>query len=436
LIDHIITAYVHKDKTLKERLFAAIYCVQISRIWRNWLHENKLSIKDHFMSMQVWESLEINLVFMLSLVADKKANYIHGITSQVNEHFFRKIRSMTGMCYTNLNCTMKSFMHRLLLVEFEENSLHRLKSDFISSILVERQKNAELFKESEDISFEDLEKITLDAFGQAQRDCALVGMSCEKISLDRFLKPVKVSKFPLSEEYKKKYKHGNYQYQEPMQLDTVELENESDQEDTDCENFDETQKLAIKEENTESDEEAQNDFHKNFSMIDKFEFSSETSNDSYLKLRDGRPFAKKTLLWLLQNKTFKLNNDIRDRFIPRKVMTLRNLPEEGETFWKSRTITKGDYILTRNGQNIFYGLVLQFKRLNQQSQKAAAFNHDYCDSSNFKNIGVTLSPIFKITLFKPIQNDILPYPLPLENYIGHARGPADFSEIELKRFLG
>ena len=111
---------------------------------------------------------------------------------------------------------------------------------------------------------------------------------------------------------------------------------EDEESDSDYEN-------ACSEESDDSDSNFSDDedeFIQKYATIDRFEFTSEISENSFLKLKDGSLFAKKTLLWLMANRTYKLSNDVRDRFIPRRVITINVLPNNTEDLWKSDCVTK------------------------------------------------------------------------------------------------
>lgn len=399
-VENVIEAYVHPDKNLQERLYPAIYSVQFLRIWRNWLYENHIPIAEHFITMQVWESLE----------------FIYGITSQINEKFFRKIRSLTGMCFTNLNCTIKSFMHRLHLIEFEEQVVHRLNHLFTPSILQKRNQIFLKESKSNEITADILEKITIKAIFDATSNCRGVGMTCEHIRLSQFLKPVKVEKFPLSEENTLSQSNNIVVNMLDDNHINLDLKIENDEEDVD------------------DDVEIETKFIQKYEKIDNFLFTADVSYNSYLTLKDGSLFAKKTLLWLLANRTYKLSNDVRDRFIPRRILTLNLISNKTETFWKCETVIKGDFIIIRHKQNLLYGLLLTFKRTNQTTLGASAYNFDYCNLANTENIAVTLSPAYKIINYHPVLIDVLFDPVSLKNYVCHSKPYCDFSDEDFKIF--
>lgn len=414
LIKNVIIAYYSTDTEIIERLHCAIYCVQVLRIWRTWLHENGLNIDAHFVTTQVWESLELNLVFLIGLVADEKADYIYGITSQANEKFFRRIRSHTGMSYTNLNCTMKSFMHRLNHLEFEDFVMPRLTNLFVPISLKTNIGNAASSCKSHKINSRDFENVVIRALGDATKECKEVGMQCADVLLGTFLKPVDPKNFPVSTQ--------DTEEKLSAALNEREFFFDSDED-----------------ENYEEDENEKENPEKNFvdkyKKIDTFEFTSDSSSDSFLTLKDGSRFSKRTLLWLLENQVHKLSNDTHNRFIPRRIIAINILHGSDNLFWKCDNVVKGDYLIVKKNGRFFCGLLVKFKKMNAPTLASSAYNFDSCMLSLSHDIAITLSPLYKIENSGLLEMVELFDYIEVQNYICYASSKLNFSLKDVQDFL-
>jgi hypothetical protein len=174
--------------TGKDRVFNAVYVVQFLRIWRQWLYDNKLSAKAHFITTNSWEGLEINLVWLLKMIKNSTADKIFEHSSQNCEKTFRKIRSYTGVESTVVNCTMKGFISRIHKIDLCEKIMSDLEDEleFPSS-----SKKRKTFSNEKTLPSNGLMLIIGNAISEAIRKASLLGMRCDKIELYRFLKPMK-----------------------------------------------------------------------------------------------------------------------------------------------------------------------------------------------------------------------------------------------------
>jgi hypothetical protein len=88
---------------------------------------NKKINQKHFITMNAWEGLEINLVLLINLIIRSKAHNIHEMNSQIREAFFRLLRSYTTIESTIVNFSMKGLTSRMHIIELEEHIIYRLK---------------------------------------------------------------------------------------------------------------------------------------------------------------------------------------------------------------------------------------------------------------------------------------------------------------------
>ena len=80
-----------------------------------------------------YEGLEMNLLWLLRLVIDKRAHNISENSSQQCESEFRHVRSLTGVQSTQINCIPKIFLSRLHKIELCE-----LKDEISFSVIEQR----------------------------------------------------------------------------------------------------------------------------------------------------------------------------------------------------------------------------------------------------------------------------------------------------------
>lgn len=194
----IKTAFINNDVDARIRIFEAFYVVHFIRIWKFWvLSKSKKFKADWFLTQNVHDSLEINLVFLVKMlvsnfeIEDKTIDLIHMMSSQIAENFFRKLRSYTGMESTVVNCSAKSFMSRVHLMQLDENLMYELKEKYFFPKHEKRQQQN--LNHSKTISQEHLKQIIREAIEKAQDDAKTLGMECQNIDLSKIIKPLNYS---------------------------------------------------------------------------------------------------------------------------------------------------------------------------------------------------------------------------------------------------
>lgn len=189
LIRSVMIAFMIDETSVTNRIFHAVSAVCFIRIWRQWLHNNKISVK-HFMTQNSWEGLELNLILLLKLSLENNAENIFFLNSQVNESFFRLVRTYTGIENMVANCTMKGFVTRVHRIQLKEILMSELSKDGNLKFpkLLAREKR--LQKTKENLSRPEIENIVQDAMNFARNQAAEIGMVVEEINLGLFLKPV------------------------------------------------------------------------------------------------------------------------------------------------------------------------------------------------------------------------------------------------------
>lgn len=192
LIRSVLIAYIKEDTEVAERIFNAVYVVYFIRNWRQWLHESKVSTK-HFLTLNSWEGLEINLVLLVKMVLLNKSENIYLWNSQIVESFFRQLRSYTGIESTIVSCTVKEFTSRVNKMQIEEILMQELsrRHDLKFPKIIQREKI--LNKQKANLSLERINEIFLQAMDSAAQDSSKLGMNCNSLTPENFLKPVTVS---------------------------------------------------------------------------------------------------------------------------------------------------------------------------------------------------------------------------------------------------
>ncbi|KAL7018864.1 hypothetical protein ACKWTF_010939 [Chironomus riparius] len=112
LIQCGLKSYVEHDTSISDRLFNAVYMVSFLRLWKTDIIKKGIQ-NNSFITTSCYEGLEMNLLWLLRLIIDKRASNISENSSQQCESEFRHVRSLTGVQSTQINCTPKIFLSRL-----------------------------------------------------------------------------------------------------------------------------------------------------------------------------------------------------------------------------------------------------------------------------------------------------------------------------------
>lgn len=189
LIRSVLKAYVIEDTSVQDRIFHGVFVVHFIRIWRQWIYNKKISV-DHFITLNSWEGLELNLILLLRLARDNKAENIYFFNSQINEAFFRLLRSYTGMESMIVNCSMKGFISRVHRIQLEEIIMKGLEEQFKFPKLLSREKHRP--KSKENLTRNQIEGIIENALTFASNQAKEIGMDVPVLQLKSFLKSVKM----------------------------------------------------------------------------------------------------------------------------------------------------------------------------------------------------------------------------------------------------
>lgn len=145
---------------------------------------------DHFLTLNSWEGLELNLILLLKLALDDKAENIYFFNSQINEAFFRLLRSYTGMESMVVNCSMKGFISRVHRIQLEEIIMKELEDQLKFPKLLSREKRPP--KSKGHLTRHQIEEIIENGLTFASNQAKEIGMTVPVIQLATFLKTVKM----------------------------------------------------------------------------------------------------------------------------------------------------------------------------------------------------------------------------------------------------
>lgn len=142
LMRDVRDSFLNKSLKPSDRLVRIWKVVFFLRLWKRWLKENGISIKDHFITTNAYVCVEINAHLLLQIITGvitgalpKDSLRVWKTGSQGCESLFRLARSMTSTFSTIVNFSMKGILERM----------HKL--NFLSSI-----------ESSDDIEFPRLQK--------------------------------------------------------------------------------------------------------------------------------------------------------------------------------------------------------------------------------------------------------------------------------------
>lgn len=138
LIKNFIDSFMDMTLTPTERIDKMWYSIFMVRIWRKFIHSNKmLTLKKNFLSSYCYICLEQNahslILLILYLKSINKPHLFVPIffSSQPCESFFRQIRSFTSTYSTVTNCTVKEIIERINKIQLQSDISNDETTNFI-----------------------------------------------------------------------------------------------------------------------------------------------------------------------------------------------------------------------------------------------------------------------------------------------------------------
>lgn len=341
LIKSVLKSLVHADTNVYDRISSFFYVIHFTRIWRQYNYDNGIPTK-FFFTQNVYHGLEMNLVMIIKLITERKLQYIHLMSSQNNEEFFRTLRSYTGMESMMVNCTMKGFISRIRYMQLEEILMNDLKDKYKFPKIEKRQTKKLIIPE--ELSDEKIKELINLGKRLAEDDAKTLGINCEVKNLEEFCKMVSAS--------------------EPSELDNDD-------------NFDEDflgATTPLRNENIEEEDTSSN------ITVNQNGKECTISKSKYCKQ--------------LQTDKKRVSVDIQERFVTKKsVIPLRRQQES--TVWKDNIVSRGDWIAIMYDCKYMLGRVINFQKSLEKTKGKKLYIHDYIDLQDERsaNIFVLLEPL-------------------------------------------
>ncbi|KAL7050206.1 hypothetical protein ACKWTF_003988 [Chironomus riparius] len=321
LIQCGLKSFVEHDTPISERLFNAVYMVSFLSLWKTDIN-NKGMQCESFITPSCYEGLEMNLLWLLRLVIDKRAHNISENSSQQCESEFRHVRSLTGVQSTQINCTPKMFLSRLHKMELFERIMFELKDEISFPVIEQRQ---ERHRRANDDIWNEIDIIIESGIFAAIEKAREIGICHQETSLRDLLKSSRRRNI--------------------------------------CENVQSRAHFVANRTISEWDNEEPELIDETLSF-QNFEFLSTRSDDRYISIKEGNStkiMKKDQLIWMLENNKIHVNTDI------------RMIQNQNEDFWIATKDAKGDNILMFDEGNILFGKVLNFKRLHIRSKSKSTY---------------------------------------------------------------
>ncbi|KAG5681188.1 hypothetical protein PVAND_010645 [Polypedilum vanderplanki] len=356
IIQSVHLAYVDSTTLAADRLIEATFVTQFLRLWLTHLIENNVSQKS-FITINAYHGIEMNFVLLISLIKKRKIQYIHMMSSQNNESFFRRLRSSSGMESMVANCSMKGVLSRTHYMQLEEIIMNELSKEIIFPKLLRRDDKKMLIME--EISEERLVDLINTGLQRAIELAAELGIPCYDVDLKDLIRKV-----PIIEDEDINENYDNF---------------------LDAENISPAEVL----ETTEGEEVSK--------QISYFE------NDREITV------TKAKFVLQLQSDVKKISTDVRERFVTKKSIVLKAKQNINTQFWKDKLISRGEWIVIKQETQIFIGHVINFQRIHEKSKLKRTFIHDFIDLDDIRsqNVYVMLNPLFQVidNFMKSVTNN-------------------------------
>lgn len=127
LCKDVIDSFVDKSLKIEERIFKIWSAIFFLRVWRDWIKRNDYKTADHFITESAYVSIELNGHGLINLLAKLNKPELFEpslFSSQICEETFRKLRSMSTMEWTRVNCNMIDMLKLFKRIELLNYIIH------------------------------------------------------------------------------------------------------------------------------------------------------------------------------------------------------------------------------------------------------------------------------------------------------------------------
>lgn len=425
LIRSVHLAFVEKDTKQEDRIFHGAFCVGLIRTWRQWLLENNLPVKGHFITQNAWDGIEMNFTLLINLVCQGKAANFGELNSQLLEEFFRTFRSFTPVESTVINVGMKEFASRNSKINHADTLKKKLQAQNI--LFPTKNKSTKIREEA--LNESEIALIIKRAFELVNEKCNQLNMLTEnELDVKKFLKSPKNN-----------FRGGVVANTMEVDIEQEEFdENETSSESscTDSETNEECEIIEI------SDDEEILTENEQIMLFKDFELTGMTSNDSFLTVKQHnslKVIRKSQFIHMLINDKDIVSSDVRFRYIPKKNMEFKDKSSDIiAPLSQKDEISKGDYILMKadsdSSLSYWFGQVLNFEVANKTTKKAKVY-YGHASPVQNQSIKLLLHPLYEITSdFIKTPSKIIKYHK-ISDYVCHVEENSNFSSRNVKNYI-
>lgn len=104
---------------------------------------------------------------------------------------------------------------------------------------------------------------------------------------------------------------------------------------------------------------------------------------------------KQRLCFLAQKSVLKISNDVSKRYIPQRTIVTKDIISDSSTpLWKSEFIARGEFVILKDNNNLFFGVALNFQKSNEKFKKQKRFLQDFINLKTNKNVSLLLDPSY------------------------------------------
>lgn len=406
----IKAAYVNKDTPLRQKIFQATWSLHFLRLWKSWLINNKISTK-HFISTNSYECAEVNFLFLIKMVQLRKSEHIHYLNSQINEGFFRKLRSFCGVEDLVVSSSIKGVLTRIQKIQTEE----RISSDLMykySFQKLESKKNSII--ECANMSIGEIAQTISEAINFANFKAISLGMDVSSVDMRKLVIEVK--------ETRKTTQKKLTQNEEDE--DNEEENYDDNSEDENVEDLLDSVNDMVNIENIDQDIEDSSFKGSEVIEVQNILFTNENSTKSTIQgIYKGNniTMSKNRLCSLLQNNKIKISSDIRRRFINKKDVNITKTAENA-SFWREKAIVRGDTIVIHFQNEVFMGNVLNMQYCDRKSKKSRKFGKFLInfEDNKLNGLKVLLDPLYYVSPDLEVLERKTKLYIDVKNYLCHA----------------
>lgn len=183
LMNDLVDAFENVELSASEKIKKIwIVCLSL-RGWRQHIKKDQKRKMKEFIALPTYIAIEINAHHLINFYRHLRETqrlelfkYLHLLSSQICEDFFRKLRSMNTFHWTCINMSMLDVCYKIKRI----NAIYELEKNLENEILLARyDKKPILNNNVEYLDDNDIKNILIEAKEEATTRLALVGIHCD-----------------------------------------------------------------------------------------------------------------------------------------------------------------------------------------------------------------------------------------------------------------